>query len=127
VEVSDTGEEKKAGTRVIVSPPPPVRRTSGLAVAALVTTLLGPVGWFCIGFRVWTPFSVLFSLIAVPLAIILAIAARVSIRDNPETLGGRWMATTALVLNVLLIIGLVIAGIVLGAAILLPPILEEIM
>ena len=126
VEVTEAGEEKTGGTRVVVTRPAPVKRTSGLAVASLVVTLLGPVGWFCIGFRVWAPFSVLFSLIAVPLAIILAIAARVSIRDNPETLGGRWMATTALVLNVLLILGLVIAGIVIGGAILVPEILDEI-
>ncbi len=107
--------------------PRPVKAVSGLAVAALVITLLGPVGWTCLGglFAHVSPFwplSALAGMVAIPLAFVLSIAAIVSIRNNPDRLSGAWMAWLAFVINLLEIAVVTIAIVAGGLAIFLPAI-----
>jgi len=105
--------------------PLPVRSVSGLAVAALVITLLGPAGWMCLGglFAHVSPFwplNALAGVVAIPLAFTLSIAAIVSIRNNPDRLSGAWMAWLAFVINLLEIAVVVVAIVAGGLAVFLP-------
>jgi RNA polymerase subunit RPABC4/transcription elongation factor Spt4 len=106
--------------------PRPARSVSGLAVAALVITLLGPVGWICFGgllvrLTFW-PLSPFVGLVAIPLGFILSIAALVSIRNNPDKLSGAWMAWMAFVISLLEIAFVAVVIVAGGLAIVLPEI-----
>lgn len=103
-------------------PPPPPRRISGLAVAALILTVVGPVQWLLLGiaslnrahaaslwpiltlrYRATLPLPCL-SMMTAAIAVGLAIAALVKIRSQPRELEGAWMAVLALILNGLFIL-----------------------
>lgn len=124
------GKEAEGAGEVQTAPPivapRPARSVSGLAVTALVLTLLGPVGWMCVGrfvggFLFW-PLNALpvLGLLAIPLAFILSIAALVSIRNNPDKLSGAWMAWMALIINLLEIAVVAVVIAFAGLAIFLP-------
>jgi len=127
------GTEAEGAGEVQAAPPiiapRPVKSVSGLAVAALVITLLGPVGWMCFGgllaqLTFW-PVSPFVGVVAIPLGFILSIAALVSIRNNPDKLSGAWMAWLAFVIS-LLEIAVVAAVIVTGGLAIVLPEIERI-